>query len=60
MMILGLFTDIMLLSISCMFFKHLKIGVSADVRFVVDGAESELGILDLIQVRHVHVLWILS
>jgi AP-3 complex subunit sigma len=32
----------------------------ADGRFVVDGAESELGILDLIQVRRVHVFPILS
>jgi AP-3 complex subunit sigma len=37
-----------------------KIGVSADIRFVVDGAESELGILDLIQVRRVDVFPILS
>jgi len=32
------------------------VGGSADGRFVVDGAESELGILDLIQVSRVHVV----
>ena len=33
-----------------------KIDVSADIRFVVDGAESELGIPDLIQVCRVHAV----
>lgn len=49
MMILGLFIGIMLRFISCMSSSSL-VGIRADGRFVVDGAESELGILDLIQV----------
>jgi hypothetical protein len=48
MMIRGLFIGIMLRFILCMSFMPLV--VEAYDRFVVDGAESELGILDLIQV----------
>ena len=56
MMILGLFTGITLRFISCMSSSHRELRVSTYVRFVVDGAESELGILDLIQVSRVQAV----
>jgi len=56
MMILGLFTGITLRFISCMSSSHRELRVSAHARFVVDGAESELGILDLIQVSRVQAV----
>ena len=56
MMILESFTGITLRFISCMSSSHRELRVSAHARFVVDGAESELGILDLIQVSRVQAV----
>ena len=55
MMILESFIGIMLRFISCTCSSPL-VGTRADGRFVVDGAESELGILDLIQVSRVQAV----
>ena len=56
MMILELSIGITLRFISCMSPSPRKLRVSTYVRFVVDGAESELGILDLIQVSRVQAV----
>ena len=56
MMILELFIGITLRFISCMPSSHRELRVRAYARFVVDGSESELGILDLIQVSRVQAV----